>query len=189
MGTTGHEPRLIFCALNDELGIYGHSSEYKLCVINSSGEAVYRIKKSEKRQSVSKKEIDKFIKRSIERRRERGGMQLSEGDLRKMYRFPKYRPFYDRIMKDDEGHIYIFKTKPILSEEKGVNFDLFNKEGYCLYRAKIHDVDPRIIKKGFIYAIKTDPDTGYYRVKRYRIKNWEQIRKGSRVSVISIPRD
>lgn len=91
-------------------------------------------------------------------------------------RIPKYRPFYSRIMKDDKGHIYVFKLKSILSEEKGTNFDLFSQEGYYLYKVKIHDVIPRIVKKGFIYAISSDPDTGYYKVKRYRIKNWDQIK-------------
>jgi len=107
--------------LDEELGIYGYSPEYKLFVVNSSGEIVYRIEKSESRQPVTQKEKDKFIKDRLER--QRGSIKLSEGDIKKMYKFPKYRPFYSRIMKDDKGHIYVFKLKSILSEEKGTNFE------------------------------------------------------------------
>lgn len=36
----------------------------------------------------------------------------------------------------------------------------------------------RVIKKGFIYTYKTSKESGYIRVKRYKIKNWEMIREG-----------
>jgi len=35
-----------------------------------------------------------------------------------------------------------------------------------------------VIKDGFLYAYKIDEDKAMEYVKRYRIKNWDQIKKG-----------
>jgi hypothetical protein len=175
-GTPPYSPQLFSCPLNNELAIYGYSDEYRLWAVNSSGESVLIIEKDEKRQPTSKKEESEYINDRIERMKGRGGVQWSEGDLRKLYKFAKYKPFFTDILTDDEGYIYLTKPKSIVKEEEDTYFDLFDKKGYYLYRIKIHEINPRIIKKGFIYTYRTDPDSGYYKVERYKIKNWEQIK-------------
>jgi len=168
--------RLYFCHLSEELGIYGYSSEYKLFVINSSGEVSYIIEKDEPRQAVTQKEKRKLIKDRVER--QRGSLKLSEGDIKKLLNFPKYKAFYTQIMTDDKGRIYVRKMKPVSSNDKTRSYEIFSQEGYYLYKTKIYDIFPNIIKNGFIYTSKSDSDTGYYKVKRYRIKNWNQIKEG-----------
>jgi hypothetical protein len=167
---------LSFCPLSDELGIYGYSDEYRLWVVNSTGKMVNIIEKKEKRQATSKKEESEYIKKQIERRQVGGNIQWSAGDLRKLYKFAKYKPFFSSIKTDDKGHIFLQKQKSIVKREEDTYFDFFNKEGYYLYKVKIHKVNPRVIKNGCIYTFQADPDTGYYKVERYRIKNWDQIK-------------
>lgn len=177
--TSGRPPYgagLSFCPLGDELGIYGYSDEYRLWVVNSTGKMVNIIEKKEKRQATSKKEESEYIKERMESWQARGNVQWSAGDLRKLFKFAKYKPFFSSIKTDDKGHIFLQKPKSVVKSEKDTYFDFFNKEGYYLYRVKIHDVNPRVIKNGCIYTFRTDPDTGYYKVERYRIKNWDQIK-------------
>ena len=175
--TPPYSPGLYFCPLNNESGIYGYSAEYKLFFTKSSGEIVYRIDKDEKRQRTSKKEEDEYIKKQVERQQSRGG-RLSEGDLRKLYKFAKYKPFFTHIINDDEGHIFLAKPKSVLKEEIDTYFDVFSIEGYYLYKIKIHEVKLHIIKKGCLYTYRQDEDTGYYKIERYKIKNWGQIKAG-----------
>lgn len=168
--------RLYFCPLSEELGIYGYSSEYKLFVINSSGEITHIIEKDEPRQAVTQKEKRKIIKDRVER--QRGSLKLSEGDIKKLLNFPKYKAFYTQIITDDKSRIYVRKMKPVSSNDKIRSYDLFSQEGYYLYKLKIYDIFPSIIKNGFIYTSKSDPDTGYYKIIRYRIINWDKIKEG-----------
>jgi len=177
-GSPPYSPGLFFCPLSDELGIYGYSAEYKLCVVNSSGEIVHIIEKDEKRQPTSRKEENEYLEKMIERSKERGGIQWSMGDLRKLHGFAKYKPFFSLIINDDEGNIYLAKPKPVVKEEEDTYFDFFNKEGYYLYKIKIPEISPKVIKKGYLYTFRQDEDTGYYKIERYKIKNWGQVNKG-----------
>ncbi|NQT80049.1 MAG: 6-bladed beta-propeller [Candidatus Aminicenantes bacterium] len=175
-GSPPYSPGLLFCPLSDELGIYGYSTEYKLGVVNSSGEIVFIIEKDEKRQPTSRKEENEYLEKMIERSKG-GGIQWSRGDLRKLHGFAKYKPFFSLIMNDDEGHIFLAKPKPVVKEEEDTYFDFFNKEGYYLYKIKIHEISPKVIKKGYLYTFRQDEDTGYYIIERYKIKNWGQVNK------------
>jgi len=177
-GSPPYSPGLFFCPLSDELGIYGYSAEYKLCVVNSSGEIVHIIEKDEKRQPTSRKEENEYLEKMIERSKGRGGIQWSKGDLRKLHGFAKYKPFFSLIMNDDEGHIFLAKPKSVVKKEEDTYFDFFNKEGYYLYKIKIHEISPKVIKKGYLYTYRQDEDTGYYKIERYKIKNWGQVKKG-----------
>lgn len=177
-GSPPYSPGLFFCPLDEGFAAYGYSSEYKLFVANSAGEVIRRIEKEEERQPTSKKEEDEYINERRERaKQQKGGIQWSEGDLRKLHSFAEYKPFYTNIIMDDEGHLFLSKPKSVVHPEDYTYFDFFNEQGYYLYKIKISGVRPRVIQKGCIYTFGTDPDTGYYEVERYRIKNWDQIKK------------
>ena len=56
-----YTPGLCFSPINEHLAVYGYSSEYKLFVIDSSGNLVHIIEKDEPPTPLSKKEINKVI--------------------------------------------------------------------------------------------------------------------------------
>ncbi len=175
-GSPPYSPGLVFCPVSEELGVYGYSDEYRLWAVNSTGEVIFIIEKEEKRIPTSKKEESEYLKERMDRMNKSGSIQWAVGDLKKLYKFAKYKPFFSNIRTDDAGHIYLQKPKSVIKPEEDTYFDLFNKEGYYLYKVKIHEINPRIIKNGCVYTRRTDPDTGYYKVERYRIKNWDKIK-------------
>ncbi len=175
-GSPPYSPRLSFCPMSEEWGVYGYSDEYRLWVVGSKGEVVCIIEKEEKRIPTSRKEESEYLKERIERTKKSGGVQWAVGDLRKMHKFAKYKPFFSNIKTDDSGHIYLQKPKSVMKPEEDTSFDCFSEEGYYLYKVKIHKINPRVIKNGCVYTYRTDPDTGYYKVERYRITNWDQVK-------------
>ena len=171
--------RLIFCPLSSELGIYGYSSEYRLFVINSSGKIEYIIEKDEPLRPITRKEKNKSIDGYIEiQKRIKRLSILSRGEVKKGLIFPKNRPFYTRVLKDDKDRIYVRRFKSPFDKENGNKYDMFSKEGYFLYRVTMPPIPIKIIKNGCIYRVKYEEETGYLRIKRYKIKNWDQIKEG-----------
>ena len=71
----------------------------------------------------------------------------------------------------------------VLEKENFIEFDLFNSQGFYLYRLIIPDYritkphSPRIIRGGFFYDIK-EKETGDAYIRRYKIKNWDLIKEG-----------
>jgi len=62
-----------------------------------------------------------------------------------------------------------------------MSFDLFNREGYYLYKIIIPISSPafiKILKDGYLYYGKIDEDSGYVRIYRSKVKNWIQIEEG-----------
>lgn len=80
---------------------------------------------------------------------------------------------YYSIHTDDKGRIYI-QTNKTKGAEVEREIDLFSKDGYYLYEAFLPK-QTQVIRKGYLYeAVKKD----IWLVKRYKIKNWDQIRSG-----------
>ncbi len=69
------------------------------------------------------------------------------------------------------------KARSVLDESGQVELDIFSKDGYYLYKTFL-SFNPEIIKIGFLYDIFTSEETGEVKIKRYRIKNWDQIEEG-----------
>ncbi|NVM56388.1 MAG: hypothetical protein HWN66_22005, partial [Candidatus Helarchaeota archaeon] len=55
--------------------------------------------------------------------------------------------------------------------------DVFSKDGYFIHRIRMGFL-PELIKDGRLYDIDEDEDTGEELVKRFKIKNWDQIKTG-----------
>ena len=102
------------------------------------------------------------------------GRPLSKTEIERT-KYPESKSFYTFIYTDDKSHIYIRKW-PSKEIEANLVFDVFNKEGYYLYEVESSRF-PLKIKNGYLYTVKADPDTGYYRIKRYRIGNWDQLKE------------
>jgi len=167
--THTYNPSLYFAFSNDEQLFSGNSSEYIFSQINLEGEVELIVKKEESFHPISQKEKDKIFE---------GLSQLVEQwpkeVVEEAVQFPVHRPFFDRILTDDRGRIFIRRVKPVLDESKNVEFDIFNKEGYYLHRA-ILPLSPEIIQNGYFYDLFTSDETGEVKIKRYKVLNWNQI--------------
>lgn len=167
---------LSFCPITEKIGVYGFSSEYKLYLIDSSGNIVSIIEKEEIPEPPTKKDKERVIDDEIEFLKKHG-MLIPKNEIEKAYPFPPHKAFFYGLMTDDLGNIYVSKISTI---KKELSWDFFNPKGYYLYKVIMKELpSPRLIKNGCIYAISMDKETGYFKVKRYRIKNWDQIKKGT----------
>ncbi len=175
-------PRLCLCPINEDLAIYGYALDYSLFAINAKGETVYIIRKDESPKPVTGAEKEKVIDRRMRAQKENERMtQISRSKYASALRFPKHKPFYRTIIKDDKDRIYVEKFKFPFDLSDSADFDIFSKDGYYLYKAKIpvrYPFIPPVIKNGYDYTTEIDQETGYAKIKRYKIKNWDQIREG-----------
>jgi len=150
-------PHDLFMSKIDEKKIvYAYSKDYELNVIDSDETLIYKIKKKATPQNFSVKEKKRH----------------------KRFNIPPHKPFFYSIFTDSSGRIYVQKNRT-----SGLDFkinrevDIFSKDGYYLYKSTI----PRgayIIKDGYIYVYVMDENRGDELVKRYKIKNWDQIKEG-----------
>ena len=97
-------------------------------------------------------------------------------DVRAKIELPKFKPFIKKVIADSEGRIYVQRVRSPLDEKEDYPCDIFSKEGYYLYRVRF-DVEPAVIKNGFLYSVVRERETSYQLVKKYRIKNWGRIEK------------
>jgi hypothetical protein len=65
----------------------------------------------------------------------------------------------------------------VTDESEEVEFDIFSKEGYYLYRAKL-PFTPEVIKNGYFYDLYSSEETGEVRIKRYKVRNWDKMAGG-----------
>ena len=169
---------LYFCPVNPSVGVYGIASEYRLCITDSSGKTLRVIEKDDTPKSISREERRYIINTKIENLKKQNiDINISSSEAEKLLDFKKYRPHYNGILKDEKGNLYIRRSKSVLDSEDYATFDLFNLEGYYLYEIKI-PLSPKIIRNGNLYISTSDNETGELVVKRYKIKNWQQIKKG-----------
>jgi len=86
--------------------------------------------------------------------------------------------YFTGLFTNENGLIFVDKWG--IRKEKGEpsSLDIFSVEGNYLYRAYTNEIYTQIIKKEFLYALETDSETGAQYIKRYKIKNWNLIKKG-----------
>jgi hypothetical protein len=171
-----YTPRLSFSPIDGQTFSYAYSTEYQVFVIDKDGKLLLKIQKNEVPHSISQSE-KKYIIEQLEESISRSGAKWPEGVLEEACNFPQTRPFFWWAVADDMQRLFIWRVKSVLDESEEREFDVFNKEGYFIYRAKI-PVRPEIINKGFLYDKKEDDETGEVFIRRFRIKNWDQIKEG-----------
>ena len=74
----------------------------------------------------------------------------------------------------------IFIDRRVIVKEKGepIPYDIFNRNGEYIYRAFMNGISKPTIRTGYLYTLKFESDTSAFFVKRYKIKNWDQIKSG-----------
>ena len=169
-----YTPRLNFAHLGENAFIYGYASEYLLKVIDRDGNPLLMFDKQEPPQAISQKEKEYFIERASESL-ERNRIKLPRGKIQETLHFRKHRAHFDEVISDDLQRIYIRRIKSVLGVADEVEFDIFSKDGYYLYRSEL-PFSPEVIRNGFIYDIQTDEESGLIKIVKYRVRNWDQIK-------------
>lgn len=157
-GVTGFETELCFASLDLETNIIGFPEEYSFDITDKDGKTKYRIHKEES--------IPKYTS--------------EEKSHEKKLPFPPEKPFYYDILTDSEKRIYVQKNNtagggPTDNVDKQV--DVFSKDGHFLYKS-ILPANTVLIRDGLLYAYVIDEEKGGEYIKRYIIKNWDQIKTG-----------
>jgi hypothetical protein len=162
--STGYELAMHMAALDQGMFVYGYSKEYELNVMNGEGKLLCRIRMDQPRPHFTSEEQSEY--------------------KRLKFPVPEFKPYFFFIFSDTKGRIYVQRNKtqegirgygPIDTAEKEI--DIFSPDGYYLYRTSLPP-NTSIIKNGFLYTRELDEDEGMEYVKRYKIKNWEQIKEG-----------
>jgi hypothetical protein len=146
------------------------------------------MEKEEFPQKITRKEknipIDEFIKAY-----KKQDIKMPRGEIEKLSNLLEYKPFFNGILTDDLGHIYVKKVGSILVKENEVIYDLFHRDGYFLYRVRMPYlkespvlIPSMIIRNGFIYRGEHDRETMLDSVKRYKIENWDEIKEWNLIS-------
>jgi len=162
--------------ISEEQFIYAYPSDYVLTAVNNTGEVSLKIEKNEPPQPISRAEKD-FIINRIEEAYERRGRKPPRDVVEASCQFPPHRPFFYGMTIDEEDRIYVRKAPSVLDDSDRVELDIFSQDGYYLYKVFL-PFNPEIIKGGLLYDISTSEETSEVKIKRYRVKNWDQIEKG-----------
>jgi hypothetical protein len=162
--------------ISNEQFIYAYPSDYVISVMSYRGELTKKIEKDEAPQPITIAEKD-FIINHIEAAFERRGRKPPRDVIEASCQFPPHRPYFYGLRVDDSGRIYVRKAPSVLDESNRVELDIFSKDGYYLYKAFL-SFSPEIIKDGLLYDVFTSEETGEVKIKRYKVKNWNQIKEG-----------
>ena len=165
-----YTPLLRIAAIGDKGFVYGYPLEYKLYCADWSGENILIIKKDEPYHVLSGGERDKIINERLE------SIKWPKNVVEEALNLPKHRPFFNRILVDDKGRIYVKRRKSVLDKSAEEIFEIFAPKGCYLYSTKL-SFTPLAIKGGYLYNTTFSEETGETKVIRYRIKNWDLIKQ------------
>jgi hypothetical protein len=168
-----YSPEIRLAAMIDKGFVYGYNLEYKLYIAAWSGRPFMCVEKEEPAQVISRKEKNRILSDLAENTK-KAELGWSKSLIEKMANIPRHRPFFDRILVDDKGRIYVRRRRSVLEENAGMRFDIFGNDGHYLYTTGLPFV-PACIKDGFMYNTTYSENTGEMKVIRYRIKNWDRI--------------
>ncbi len=167
--------RLLLTALDSKTFSYVDTSKYEIFVIDKDGDLRFKIQVDEKSHSITQSEKDHIIGQ-LEEKISRSGRTWPKGVIEEACAFPSSRPFFFGMIADDLQRLYLWRVMSVLDESEEQIFDVYSKDGYFIYRVKMAFL-PELFNNGYLYNIEEDDDTGEVFVKRYKIKNWKQIKE------------
>jgi hypothetical protein len=170
--THGYEDDLFLSKVDNHTFVYGHSKKYELIAVDETGNTLFMIRKDEAPKEITKKEKDRIENQEIWNIRKQGH-QISELSLK----FPEHMPFFFSIITDDKSRIYVRKNPYSRGLNTNHEYDVFSKDGRYLYKTHLNHY-PDVIRNRYLYTLIVNEETGLEQIKRYKIKNWDQIKTG-----------
>jgi len=151
-GTSGWEFDVHFTFTDENTLWYGYSNVYEMIVINKDGKTLFKIRKDEDRQAFGSGEKKPDVS-------------------------PDYKPFFYGLTSDEAGRILVTKDNPLtMARGKPCRFDIFSKDGICLYATTLPYARMFTIKNGYLYGRDIAGEDEIPVVKRYKIKNWSGLK-------------
>lgn len=151
-----HELSIHLVKMGKDKIVYGYSKNYTLNVLDNNGKNLYRIKKDAPTPKYTDKEKREHSK----------------------YSLPEPKPYFYGLLIDSEGRIYVQRNNcygRIKVEVKNKIVDVFSKEGYYLFKTEL-PANTQAIRHGLVYCFEQNEENELEYIKRYRIKNWDQIK-------------
>jgi len=152
--TTGFEYDLSAVLLDEKTVVYGYSREHRLTMIDTDGHPLLIIKNREPARSIPEEDIKE------------AAQYISHSE----------QPYFYRLFTDDLGRIWVLRDNPLGARGRPREYDIYNRNGYFLYRTRLPYGRCLVIRKGRLYARHIDEEQGLVMVKRLRIKNWDLIK-------------
>jgi WD40 repeat protein len=147
----------LFCSkINSDIFVYGYSGEYELSIIDDQGNLLLEIRRDAPLKLVSEKTLRKARRMGV--------------------KYPDHEPLFYSLFTDSEGRIYVLRKLSSRNQSEQEEFDIFSKDGFYLYKTTLPD-KTYIIKDGYLYAKNAKENSAREVVKRFKIINWEKIKK------------
>jgi hypothetical protein len=139
------------------------NDSYLIEVFNNEGKIIRKIDRPYKPVPFTDKDAQEYLERFEED---------SESPFAKMARevdMPSVKTVTERMLVDEEGRLWVeTHEEQELDNRTLIAYDVFNSEGY--YESRFwSDIRPGLFAHGKMYHMKTDEDTGYRSLKRFRI--------------------
>lgn len=145
---------------------YGFDQDYKVHVVDQEGRPIFAFTKAERPMPISAEEKALTRKEGIFTWEGQGDPKDTDLGM------PSHRPFWSKIISDDEGRLYVVRFQTILEKDRTTrDVDVFSRDGIYLYRTTWPFL-PQVIKGGFLYEVRQDEEAGLTKIIRHRIKNW-----------------
>lgn len=146
---------------------FGYSTEYRIYKFDAKGQTVLIIENDEAPTRISSKEKAVTLEK---------GISTWSGPQRpKELDFPPHRPYFMRILVDNEDRIYVERWPSILEGDLRWELDVYGSDGAFLYCVEL-PFRPHLITGGFLYVISAEETIRAGKVIRYKILNWDQIK-------------
>jgi len=167
------DPNLRFATVRGDTFAFGFSSDYVFVLIDSDGNSKLIIKMERRPSPLTNDEKKKIVEhyRQTSGKRSQFLRRVSEDS----FHFPRYKPFFSRILSDDKGRLYVERFRLPLDQGERSRFDVFDAAGRYIYDLMLPS-RYFIIHDGRIYSTEIDADSGSVKLVRYAIMNWNQLK-------------
>lgn len=148
-----YSERLCFCHIQNNLICCGTNTKYELFLYDLNGNLKTAFSKEEDVIPISAEEKKKIGPDAV---------------------FPSHRPFFNTILSDEDGRIYVLRTKSTFDKSPKTEIDIFNKNGHYLYRTEV-SFKPRAFANGSFYSIEQD-DNQIRMIKKWIIIDYKNMK-------------
>lgn len=162
-----YTPKIYFNYTKSGGIIFGYNGDYYLYIANPEGKIIKTIEVNIKKEKIKSNEIKALKKTSV--------FTVNNKNYYRRMPVPQYRPFFNKILCDEKGRIYVVRIQPVLNRKEHEVVDIFSQEGRFLYKVNMPYV-PEVIRNGVIYVVdKSDEEN--IKVKKLVIKNYKDMKE------------